>query len=77
LPQKVDLADGYLSIDNSVVLVNNPLFQNAVQVVDDALSSALGSVILRNDSPAGKVNIRFIADNTLDTREFQIAVAVN
>jgi len=75
LPLSVDLAEGNLAIDKNIVLVNNAQFQNAVTIVENALTQALGSSVIKNNSPTGKTNIQFSIDNTLDTSAYQIAIS--
>lgn len=77
LPLNADLAEGILTIDNSIVLIQNSQFQPAVTLVENALTKALNSAITKSNLPDGKTNIRFILDNNLDTSEYQITVADN
>jgi len=77
LPLSVDLADGNLTIDKNIVLVNNLQFQPAVTLVENDLSQVLGSTVTKSNLPIGKTNIQFIPDNTLDTNEYQIVVSAN
>ena len=74
LPLSVELAEGNLTIDKNTVLVNNSQFQTAIGVVEDALSGVSNFTIVKKDSPVGKTNISFIADNTMDTSAYQIEI---
>jgi hexosaminidase len=74
LPLNVDLAEGSLTIDKDIVLVNNSQFQAAVLIVENALSQALNSTVVKNSLPNGKTNIQFIPDNSLDSNAYQIAI---
>ncbi len=77
LPLNVDLADGNLTIDKNTVLVTNPQFQTAIGVVENALSGVSNSAIIKKDSPVGKTNISFIADDTMDTSAYQIDITTS
>lgn len=77
LPLSVDIADGILTIDHNIVLVNTTEFHSAVSVVENALNQALNSPVIRNNSPSGKTNIQFSMDNTLDTCSYGITITKN
>ena len=77
LPLSVDLADGFLTIDKNTVLVTNPQFQPAIEVVEKALSEVSNSAVSKNNSPVGKTNIIFIADNAMDTSAYQIEISAS
>ncbi len=77
LPLSVDLADGYLTVDKNIVLVNNTQFQTAINAVETALAEVSNSAILKNDKPAGKTNIQFTADNTMDSSAYQIDITTS
>ena len=46
LPLNVDLFEGNLSIDKNIVLVTNPQFQSAVDVIENALNQALDQAVI-------------------------------
>lgn len=75
LPQQVDLFDGDLAIDKNMVLVNNPQFAEALNVVEGALGLCLNDPVIRKDSPTGKTNIQFIIDSELKTDEYQVEIS--
>jgi hexosaminidase len=75
LPLNVDLFEGNLSIDKNIVLVTNPQFQSAVEVIENALNQALDQAVIKSDLPSGKTNIQFSIENTLDTDAYQITVS--
>ncbi len=77
LPLIVDLAGGYLNVDKNIVLVNHPQFQAAVSVVEKAICQAINSAVIKNDLPAGNINIQFVFDNTLDTNEYKIEITAD
>jgi len=74
LPLNVELSDGNLVIDKNIILVNNTQFQPAVSVVESALIQVFGSSNTKNELPAGKTNIRFTSDNTMDSSAYQIDI---
>lgn len=76
LPLNIDLIDGNFIVDKNTVLVSNPAFSKAVSVVENSLDNALNSPIIKNDLPAGKTNIQFAFDNTLDSSAYQIEIGL-
>ncbi len=76
-PLSVVLAEGYLTIDKDIVLVNNSQFPTATGIIENALSAVSNSSVIKNDSPIGKTNIRFLADNTMDTSAYQIEITAS
>jgi hexosaminidase len=77
LPLNVDLSEGNLSVNKDIVLVNSTQFQPAIAVVEHALNQVFNSPVIRNDSPTGKTNIRFTADNTMDSSAYEIEITVS
>ena len=74
LPVNIVLTEGNLSVNKAIIIVNNPKFQPAIAVVENALTQALGATIVKKDRPSGKLNIQFTFDSSLDTSAYEIDV---
>ena len=74
LPLDVVPGNGNLAVNKDIILVNSTRFQAAVSVVESALEQVLGTAINRNNSAAGKTNVQFIADNSMDTSTYRIEI---
>lgn len=75
LPLNISLSEGNFVVDKNTVLVSNSLFQPAVQVVENALASALDFNIQMNQAPVGKTNIRFTEDNSMEPDAYQVEIS--
>jgi len=74
MPLKTERMEGVFTIDENTVLVKNNVFQRAVEVVENALNSALISGANVQEKPNGKTNIIFVYDETLADKAYFLSI---